>query len=99
MQKVAMEIHVPKWVKEEKGEIDIIQSILFEASAKMEYYRSKILIYEKKYKMSYEKFEEKIKKDKKENFEQWDDFIIWEGFHQVYCEWKERYEDLKECMK
>ncbi len=98
MQSITMEIHVPKWVKEEKGENDIIRSLLFEASTKMEYYRGRVLVFEKKHGISYERFEEKIKKDKKENFEEWDNLITWEGFHQAYCEWGRRCEELKECM-
>ena len=99
METVAMEIRVPRWVKDEKGEGDIVRSLLFEASAKMEYYRSRMLGFEKSYGMPYERFEEKIKKAKEENFEEWDNFITWEGFHHAYCEWKERYEGLKECMR
>lgn len=95
METVAMEIHVPRWVKEEKGESNIVRSLFFEAFAKMEYYRSRMLGFEKKYGMSYERFEERIKGDKKEDFEKWDDFVVWEGFHQAYCEWKERYEEPK----
>jgi len=98
METVTMELHVPRWVKEERGEINIIRSLLFDAATKLEYYRSRTLAFEKKYGLPYEKFEEKIKKDKKENFEEWDDFIIWEGFHQAYREWEKRYEELKECM-
>jgi len=98
METVTMEIQVPRWVKEEKGGTDIVRSLLFEASTKMEYYRSRMLSFEKKYGMPYERFEEKIKKAKEENFEEWDNFIIWEGLHQAYCEWKERYAELKECM-
>lgn len=99
METVAMEIHVPRWVKEEKGEVDIVRSLLFGASAKMEYYQSRMLVFENKYGMPYEKFEKKIKQAKEENFEGWDNLITWEGFHQAYCEWKERYEGLKECMR
>ena len=99
MEKVVMEIHVPRWVKEEKKEGDIVRSLLFEASAKMEYYRSRISVFEKKHEMFYERFEKKIKEAKKEDFEGWDDLVMWEGFHLAYCEWKERFEGLKECMK
>ncbi|MBU1698477.1 MAG: hypothetical protein KKD21_15790, partial [Proteobacteria bacterium] len=87
METVAMEIHVPRWVKEERGEVDIVRSLLFEAATKMEYYRSRMLAFEKKYRMSYERFGEKIKKAEDEDFEEWDDLVVWEGFHQAYCEW------------
>lgn len=99
METVTMEIRVPRWVKEEKGENDIVRSLLFEASGKMEYYRSRMLGFEKKYGMSYERFEKKIEGAKKEDCKEWDDLVTWEGFHQAYCEWKERYEGLKECTR
>ncbi|MBU1487363.1 hypothetical protein KKH56_04860 [bacterium] len=98
METVSMEINVPRWVKEEKGGADIVRSLLFEAATKAEYYRSRMLSFEKKYGATYEGFEQKIKKAKEEAFEEWDDLVVWEGFHQAYCEWKERYEGLKECM-
>lgn len=99
MGTVTMEIHVPIWVKREKGVNDILRNLLFEAYAKMEYYQSRMLSFERKYGVSFIKFEKKIKEAKKENFEMWDDLIIWEGFYQAYNEWKQRYKDIKECMK
>ncbi|MFH1859681.1 MAG: hypothetical protein ABH870_01510 [bacterium] len=99
METAIMELHVPKWVKEEKGEVDIIRSLSFGAFAKMEYYQSRMLSFEKKYGMPYERFEKRMKNAKEEHLEEWDNFIIWEGFHQAYCEWQERYNGLKKCMR
>ena len=41
---------------------------------------------------------EKDKKElesKEENFEWWDDLILWEGYEKAYKEWKHKYEEIK----
>lgn len=58
-----------------------------------------MLSFEKKYGVLFIKFEKNIKEAQKENFEMWDDLIVWEGFYQAHNEWKQKYTELKECMK
>ncbi|MEW6103735.1 MAG: hypothetical protein AB1630_08005 [bacterium] len=99
MNTVTMTIDVPKWVKETKQSMDFISQLKFEALAKMEYYQSKLIRFERKYGSKFEEFKKKIDTEEKENFEEWDDFIIWEAFYQAYQEWFKRYKELEECMK
>ena len=94
-----MRIKVPEWVKKEEGQKGIIKSLLGEVQTKKEYFRSKMLPFEKKYGTDFLSFEEKVEALKKENFEEWDDLIIWEGFYRGYQEWKRKHEDLLECIE
>jgi hypothetical protein len=51
--------------------------------------------YEQKYKMSFSRFKRKVESLKEENFEMWDDFIVWEGLNDAYQSWKKRFESIK----
>ncbi len=43
----------------------------------------KIRLFEKKYGMSFIKFEKDIQGSKKEDFEKWDDYMEWKGYEKV----------------
>ena len=60
----------------------------------MEFYRSKCKQFEEKYGKSLEDFKKELE-SKEENFEWWDDFILWEGYEEAYKEWKHKYEEIK----
>ncbi len=49
-----------------------------------------------------EKSLEEFKKElesKEENFEWWDDFILWEGYEEAYKEWKHKYKEIKSVLQ
>lgn len=96
---VNLKIKVPKWVKDELGEKELIKNLALEALTKREYFRTKMLSFEEKYGLKFSQFEKKIKKKKKENFKEWDDLIIWEGYYESYREWEGKYKELLKCMK
>lgn len=96
---VVMKIKVPEWVPGEIGEKAINKMLASESLAKMEYYRTRAAVFEKKYKTTFEKFEEKLKASKKEDTAKWDDLISWEAYHTACLEWKKKYEELLACSR
>lgn len=77
------------WVQESFYEFLLSTSI-----TKMTEYKKQMEIFERKYKTEFEEFQKRIRMSEKEDFEEWDDYIIWEGLHKGYMKWKEVYEDL-----
>ena len=89
-------ITIPKWI----GEIsstptryvrDVFRTLIFE---KMKEYEREMQPFQEKYKISFEKFEQKVKSQKKEDFEIWDDYLLWKGFHLAHQKWLKRYEKI-----
>jgi hypothetical protein len=62
----------------------------------MQEYKTEMEPYEAKYHMPFERFEKMIEREKEENFEHWDDFIIWEGLYEGFEMWRTKYQVLKE---
>jgi hypothetical protein len=58
---------------------------MYYANLMYEYHRAteKIRLFEKKYGVSFDKFEKDIKSSKKEDFEKWDDYMEWKGYEKV----------------
>ena len=86
-------ITVPEWTKEitqspQKYIKDIFRNIAF---LKVKEYEREIQPFQEKYKISFEKFEEKAKSQKKENFEIWDDYLVWKGLDLAHQKWLKRY--------
>lgn len=65
-----------------------------EALTKMEVYKARSGVFEKKYRMVFESFKKKVETTPKEDFEKWDDLIEWDANHAAFLEWKKKYEDL-----
>ena len=60
------------------------------AKQKIDYYDKKISEMEKKYKMNFYAFENIIhSRRKEENFEEWNDFILWAGYLKACRYWKQ----------
>ena len=55
---------------------------MYYANLMYEYHRvtEKIRLFEKKYGMSFDRFEKGIKSSKKEDFEKWDNYMEWKGY-------------------
>lgn len=51
-------------------------------------------IYENKYKLEFDDFEKQVQKSKKENFDIWDDYIVWQALNTAYQKWQKRYFSL-----
>ncbi|MFQ6089574.1 MAG: hypothetical protein ACE5K0_11845, partial [Candidatus Methanofastidiosia archaeon] len=59
-------------------------------------YKKQMEVFEKKYNTDFEEFKKRIEKSRKENFEEWDDYIIWEGLQKGYKKWKELYQGISD---
>ena len=60
----------------------------------MKEYERQLQIFEAKYKASFPQMEKRIKAEKKENFELWDDYIVWKGLYEAYNKWRKRYQEF-----
>lgn len=69
----------------------VLQTFEFRALWKLEYYRGQMLPFERKYGLSFEEFKARVEKASQESFEEWDDLVEWEAYHQAYQEWLERW--------
>jgi hypothetical protein len=78
--------------------VEIVHMFTNKAMTKMEYYRTKCIEMEGKYGMDFNAFNRKVNNGEKEVFSEWDDLILWEGYHYGYKEWGKKYEDLKQCL-
>jgi len=76
---------------------DIVAMLLNKALAKRDFFGSKIKLLESKYGADFVAFKRKSEEGE-ENFEEWDDLLLWEGYVLAYREWEKKYEDLKRCM-
>jgi len=89
-------IIIPKWIKEiapkpSKYIKEIFRTLAFQ---KLKEYERQLQPFREKYKISFEKFEKKIKSQRKENFEAWDDYLIWKGAQLAYQKWLKRYKAI-----
>jgi hypothetical protein len=58
-----------------------------QAKYKLEQYSKKIKQMKNKYGVDFSGFEKKIKTSIEENFEEWDDFILWESYVKAFQYW------------
>jgi len=87
-------IKLPSWINKQEAETELLSNLKLKAQLKMEYYRSKMLPFEKKYGVSFDEFKNRFNANNKENFDEWDDFIEWEASHTLYIQWKQRFEEI-----
>lgn len=88
---------IPNWTKEfaPKPELHIKKLFSAVALTKMNEYMRQIEVFESKYKMKFPQFKKKVNSAKKENFQEWDDFMLWEGLDYLFKKWQKRYQELK----
>lgn len=73
-----------------KDEQETLQYLVHDqAEQKRDYYGKKITEMEQKYKMDFCAFEKRITRIGEENFEEWDDFIIWESYVKAHRYWEQ----------
>jgi len=77
---------------------EIIGLLIDKALGKRDLYKSKIKMFESKYGTNYASFKKKTEEGD-ENFQEWDDLLVWEGCLLAYREWNRKHKDLKFCMK
>ncbi len=72
-----------------KNEQEALSALVHDqARFKVEHYSKKIKEMDKKYNMVFSVFEAKIKRTaNKENFEEWDDYILWESYVKALQYW------------
>ncbi len=91
-------VRIPPSVAADIGNSEIIDLLLGKEKEKKDLYKSKIKTFESKYGTNYASFKKKSEQGD-ENFQEWDDLLLWEGFSLAYREWNRKYRDLKRCMK
>lgn len=74
---------------------EIFRLLASQAFVKMRGYKTKTEFFQKKHGMPFGQFKKKIEDAKEEIFEEWDDFILWEGFQELYEKWLKRYLTLQ----
>jgi hypothetical protein len=87
---------IPKWVTEltpqpKKYLTSILRGVAF---AKMKEYEKQLQVFQAKYKIPFTEFEKKTSTQKKEQFELWDDYIVWKGLVEAQNKWLKRYQEL-----
>jgi tRNA nucleotidyltransferase/poly(A) polymerase len=71
-----------------KNEQEAIASLVQnQAKSKTELYSKKIKQFEKKYNTDFSAFETRIQAASEEDFEEWDDYILWESYVKAYQYW------------
>ncbi|MBM4466262.1 MAG: hypothetical protein FJ014_12030 [Chloroflexi bacterium] len=91
-----MTVKVPNWVLEETTEEEIlINWSTTLALRKMHEYGRQVEIYERKYGLPFEAFEQRVLSSEQEHFEEWDDYVVWKGLHLAAEKWRQRYQELR----
>ena len=91
MARQSSTITLPKWIKEispepEKYLKGILKTLAF---LKMKEYERQMQVFEKIQNL-FSSIWEKIKTSKKEDFNLWDDYLVWKELYQAYQKWQER---------
>ncbi len=89
-------ITIPKWFREitKTPQKYINQMFKTLAFLKIKEYERQLQSFKEKYKVSFERFEQKAKSQKKESFKMWDDYLIWKGTYLAYQKWLKRYKRI-----
>ncbi|WP_297057985.1 hypothetical protein [Thermosulfurimonas sp.] len=90
-------LKIPRSVAQGLEKRDILFFLADKALSKLEYYRSRVEIFRRKYGCELKEFQKRVLSHK-EDFEKWEDLILWEGYERAYREWKRKYEDLKSVL-
>lgn len=59
------------------------------------YFNDKLIIFEKKYKITFTKFEKEINSSSEDDFEKWDDYIEWKAYNNFYHNVTKTIEDVR----
>lgn len=93
--KQKLTIYSPRWLKEiGQLELQLREFLLSLAFTQMQNYKVRVSIFTRKYKVDFSRFEIKLRQAKKENFEYWDDYLVWKALYDSYKKWERRYLEL-----
>ncbi|MDF1550316.1 MAG: hypothetical protein P1P88_21000 [Bacteroidales bacterium] len=73
----------------------VAEWMLLSYLAEQKYYEDKILFLERKHNANFVSFEEQINKSSSENFSNWDDYIDWKAYHNLYLNVSKMIEDVR----
>ena len=91
-----MSLKVPQWVlKETSEEAIILDWSTALALRKMQEYARQAEIYERKYDLPFDTFEQRVVSSEREDLDQWDDYVVWKGLHLAAGKWRKRYQELR----
>ena len=96
MKKVTL--HLPAQAAKAFSAKDIVEMLRDKALTKTEYFRSKNRFFEGKYNANFAEFKQKVAQSSEENFVEWDDLLLWEGYNLAFREWNDKYQELKSCQ-
>lgn len=94
MKKVS--VALPSWIGEDEAQDIVVRDLRARALLKLEFYRSKMKLFEAKYATTFPRFQRRVEKAAQEDFAAWDDLIEWEAYYQSYQEWKKRHAELRQ---
>ena len=93
MRRVTVEL--PTWIGKEEAQEEVIRDLRARAVLKMEYYRSKVRLFESKHATTFARFQRRVEKAPAEDPAAWDDLIEWEAHHRAHQQWKKRHAELR----
>lgn len=99
MQNLVMHVTIPSSVKGDVSEKKILHRLTEEALTRKEYYEGQEKFFSGKYGMSFARFQAKINRGVREDFDWWDDLMEWEACRTAAKEWSGKYKDLVHCWK
>ena len=91
-------IRLPKVVADIVSAKEIVALLTDKALSKAEYYQSRCQEMEQKHRTYLADFRKKVEDSEEEIFSEWDDLIVWEGYHLGRREWVRKYKELKNCI-
>lgn len=89
---------MPSDIAESVSTKEIVGLLAERAFTKAEYYHSRCKEMEEKHGEDFKSFKKKVETSK-EDFSEWDDLLVWEGYELEFREWEKKYRELKNCMK
>jgi hypothetical protein len=93
MRKVT--VALPTWIGKEEAQEEVVRDLRARALLKMEYYRSKMKLFEAKHATTFARFQRQVEKAAVEDPAAWDDLIEWEAYQRAHQEWKTRHAELR----
>ena len=90
---------LPRWTEEIPNKDEMYADFwIATALVKMQEYANRGQVYTNRYHMSFKEFEHKVLSSGKEDFSEWDDYIVWKGIEEARTIWSHRYEELRKCV-
>lgn len=74
---------------------EVAHSVLLESLSELNAVKDKLSVYSKKYSSTFKAFEKNVKSKKQENFLDWDDYMEWKAFENIFAELNEKIKDRR----